>query len=479
MSIKKKNYSCDWKVFIYLFMASGGKKVVQLQNILLSDDDNKYTIRGTKDLIKQADYGRSKTLRVSINNKSIACTVIEISDDKGYLSSKIKSPTLGRGKRLKPVKRLNFSPGMTKPNTVPSRKVLSNQETNQANAQKKKIKTVQAKNSSQRERDIIERMRKKLKEKAQTTEVEPDPVEPNPVELNPVKPNPVEPNPVKPIHDEPGTSTSIPSTGLPADDALSSGTSGNSNQQEKNNIIIEKNSNGEDVAVNNAKLMKQLEKLRRENNLLLQKSRNLKRQAQMTRANHSEQRQLDQQQNDPRQNEKNAEKDAQDFPRVDENYQILVLDGIAIDYEAYLKAAQAKTMRRRANLIIDALWSVEQQVTRYVSDKLYEGQKKVTPQEYNNITTILEKLQRHKRLRLDGENNPIANIRRWVGDRLKRTKSANPDVMNRFLVSLEIEEAEIIDSNLEDEKENEEDDLIELLSDSNAESLKSYHSDQE
>lgn len=68
--------------------------------------------------------------------------------------------------------------------------------------------------------------------------------------------------------------------------------------------------------------MKQLEKLRRENNLLLQKSRNLKRQSQVTRANHSEQRQHDQQENDPRQNEQNAEKDAQDFPRVDENYQV-------------------------------------------------------------------------------------------------------------------------------------------------------------
>ncbi|KAH0561121.1 hypothetical protein KQX54_013311 [Cotesia glomerata] len=151
-------------------------------------------------------------------------------------------------------------------------------------------------------------------------------------------------------------------------------------------IIIEKNSNGKDVEVNNAKLMKQLEKLRKENNLLLQKSRNLKRQAQLTRANHSEQRQHDQQQNDSQQNKQNAEKDAQDLPRIDENYQISVLNGIAIDYEAYLKAAQAKTMRRRANLIIDALWSVEQHVTRYVSDKLY-GQKKVTPQEYNNITS--------------------------------------------------------------------------------------------
>ncbi|XP_044597559.1 uncharacterized protein LOC123274127 isoform X2 [Cotesia glomerata] len=420
--------------FAIIQVASGGKKVVQLQNIFLIDDDNKYTIRGTKDLIKQADNGRSKTLRVSINKKLIACTVIEISDDKDYLSSKIKSPMLGRGKRLKPVKRLNFSPGMTKDNPVPSRKVLSNRETNQAIAQK---------------------------------EVEPDPVEPNPGE-----PNPVEPNPVKPIHNEPGTFTSITSIGLPADDALSSGTSGNSNQEEKNDILIEKNSNGKDVAVNNAELMKQLEKLRRENNLLLQKSRNLKRQSQVTRANHSEQRQHDQQENDPRQNEQNAEKDAQDFPRVDENYQISVLDGIAIDYEAYLKAAQAKTMRRRANLIIDALWSVEEQVTRYVSDKLYEGQKKVTPQEYNNIIKIIEKLQRHKKLRLDGENNPIANIRRWVGDRLKATKSANPDVMNRFLVFQEIEEAEIIDSDLEDdEKENEEDDLIELLSDSDAESI--------
>ncbi|KAH0553333.1 hypothetical protein KQX54_001483 [Cotesia glomerata] len=449
--------------FAIIQVASGGKKVVQLQNIFLIDDDNKYTIRGTKDLIKQADNGRSKTLRVSINKKLIACTVIEISDDKDYLSSKIKSPMLGRGKRLKPVKRLNFSPGMTKDNPVPSRKVLSNRETNQAIAQKKKIKIVQSKNVSQRERVIIERMRKKLKE----NEVEPDPVEPNPGE-----PNPVEPNPVKPIHNEPGTFTSITSIGLPADDALSSGTSGNSNQEEKNDILIEKNSNGKDVAVNNAELMKQLEKLRRENNLLLQKSRNLKRQSQVTRANHSEQRQHDQQENDPRQNEQNAEKDAQDFPRVDENYQISVLDGIAIDYEAYLKAAQAKTMRRRANLIIDALWSVEEQVTRYVSDKLYEGQKKVTPQEYNNIIKIIEKLQRHKKLRLDGENNPIANIRRWVGDRLKATKSANPDVMNRFLVFQEIEEAEIIDSDLEDdEKENEEDDLIELLSDSDAESI--------
>lgn len=73
---------------------------------------------------------------------------------------------------------------------------------------------------------------------------------------------------------------------------------------------------------------------------------------------------------------------------------------------------------------------------------------------------------------MDGENNPIANIRRWVGDRLKATKIANPDVMNRFLVFQEIEEAEIIDSDLEDdEKENEEDDLIELLSDSDAESI--------
>ncbi|XP_044594376.1 uncharacterized protein LOC123271896 isoform X3 [Cotesia glomerata] len=188
--------------FAIIQVASGGKKVVQLQNIFLIDDDNKYTIRGTKDLIKQADNGRSKTLRVSINKKLIACTVIEISDDKDYLSSKIKSPMLGRGKRLKPVKRLNFSPGMTKDNPVPSRKVLSNRETNQAIAQK---------------------------------EVEPDPVEPNPGE-----PNPVEPNPVKPIHNEPGTFTSITSIGLPADDALSSGTSGNSNQEEKNDILIEK-----------------------------------------------------------------------------------------------------------------------------------------------------------------------------------------------------------------------------------------------
>ncbi|XP_044594374.1 uncharacterized protein LOC123271896 isoform X1 [Cotesia glomerata] len=221
--------------FAIIQVASGGKKVVQLQNIFLIDDDNKYTIRGTKDLIKQADNGRSKTLRVSINKKLIACTVIEISDDKDYLSSKIKSPMLGRGKRLKPVKRLNFSPGMTKDNPVPSRKVLSNRETNQAIAQKKKIKIVQSKNVSQRERVIIERMRKKLKENVQTTEVEPDPVEPNPGE-----PNPVEPNPVKPIHNEPGTFTSITSIGLPADDALSSGTSGNSNQEEKNDILIEK-----------------------------------------------------------------------------------------------------------------------------------------------------------------------------------------------------------------------------------------------
>lgn len=65
--------------FAIIQVASGGKKVVQLQNIFLSDDDNKYTIRGTKDLIKQADNGRSKTLRVSINKKLIACTVIEIS----------------------------------------------------------------------------------------------------------------------------------------------------------------------------------------------------------------------------------------------------------------------------------------------------------------------------------------------------------------------------------------------------------------
>ncbi|CAD6235978.1 GSCOCG00012446001-RA-CDS, partial [Cotesia congregata] len=155
--------------FAIIQVTSGGKKVVQLQNIFLSDDDNKYTIRGTKDLIKQADNGRSKTLRVSINKKLIACTVIEISDDKDYLSSKIKSPMLGRGKRLKPVKRLNFSPGMMKDNSVPSRKVLSNRETNQAIAQKKKIKIVQSKNVSQRERVIIERMRKKLKENAQTT----------------------------------------------------------------------------------------------------------------------------------------------------------------------------------------------------------------------------------------------------------------------------------------------------------------------
>ncbi|XP_044020322.1 uncharacterized protein LOC122860530 [Aphidius gifuensis] len=102
----------------------------------------------------------------------------------------------------------------------------------------------------------------------------------------------------------------------------------------------------------------------------------------------------------------------------------IIIDGISINSHCWYLAANAKTMRKRANHIMRGCWTEEERnILVLRRNKRYDDGRVVKSRELENIKTLCLNLQSAKKLKYKkGKHNIEANLRDWLKDFLKNDR---------------------------------------------------------